>query len=77
MSRTLFDRYLLVHLWTHGHQTWKGGRGDAQKGPCGARFHGNHNVVMATKNGVCMARSGLWLNIGLPVTSQAMTSHRQ
>ena len=68
ISRTLFDRYLLGHLQTNGHQTWQGGRGWAQKGPRETRFHGNHNVVMAT-----MARSRLLLDIRLPVTSQPMT----
>ena len=60
VSVALFVRELLRHLQTDGHQTWQGGRDRAQKKPRGTRFHGNHHVVMATKKGVFMARSGLF-----------------
>ena len=41
---------------------WEG-QGGAPIKSCGAHFHGNHHVVMATKKRVFMARSGLWLDI--------------
>ena len=71
VSVALFVCKLLRHLQADGHQTWQEGRGGAQKKLAGP-------VSVATRKKRCfMARSGLWLDVRLPVTSQFMTSHCQ
>ncbi len=49
MSRYVFVRLLLGHLWTYGRQTWQGGRGWARKKSGKVRFYGNLFVAMLTR----------------------------
>ncbi len=66
----LFVRKLLCCLWTDHHQTRQERQGRAQRVPKGIGFHGNLPVVMVTKKKVIfMVRSGLLLDLTLPMTS--------